>query len=76
MCDDNLEFFLFIYIEYDRCHNPLGMENFAIGNDQISASSEKSATTPAASGRRNAVKAHGLDGAWCAATNDQVHALQ
>ena len=59
-------------LEYDRCHDPLGMENFGIGNDQISASSEKSATTPAATGRRNAVRAFGLDGAWCAAVNDQV----
>ena len=48
------------------------MENFGIGDKQITASSEKSATTPAASGRRNAVKAFGLEGAWCAATNDKV----
>lgn len=60
------------YSEYDRCHSPLGMENFEIGSSQITASSERSVTTPAASGRRNAVKSSGLDGAWCAATNDQV----
>ena len=58
--------------EYDRCHSPLGMEDFDIPNDQITASSQKSQTTPAFSGRRNAVKGFGLDGAWCAATNDRV----
>ena len=58
--------------EYDRCHDPLGMENFGIRNEQITASSQKSATTPASSGRRNAVRGFGLDGAWCAATNDKV----
>eukprot|EP00794_Sanderia_malayensis_P003261 gene3261-3742_t len=57
--------------EYDRCHSPLGMENFDIADSAITASSRRSPTTPPSSGRRNAVKAFGLDGAWCAATNDK-----
>ena len=51
-CRYNLYYnFLFVFLKYKECQDPLGMENGAISDGQISASSELSADHASTKGR-------------------------
>lgn len=58
------------------CHEALGMENFAISDGQISASSEWSSTLAAFLGRLHLKRSSGKAGSWSTRANDDNQWLQ
>jgi len=62
--------------KYLECHKALGMENRAISDEQISASSEWAANHAAIQGRLHFQAGDGKTGAWSAKTNDAHQWLQ
>jgi len=62
--------------KYLECQEALGMENHAISDGQISASSEWWADHAASQGRLNLLAGNGKRGAWSAETNDDNQWLQ
>ncbi|XP_066921242.1 lymphocyte antigen 75-like isoform X2 [Clytia hemisphaerica] len=71
LCTENNYFVCKVKRGQDRCYDPIGIQNHQIPDTSFSASSQLSVVTPPHAAKLYLPGGGNLDGAWCAAENDQ-----